>query len=816
MDSFWQDLRFGFRMLIKYPAFTAVAVLTLALGISANTAIFSVISAVLLRPLPYRQPETVVQIWETKIVPKWDRRFIAVGNFMAWREQNHVFDEMALLLPDQINITGSGEPDNISAQRTSARLFPLLGVTPVLGRTFSDKEESEGQHVVVLSYGLWHRLGGNPNMMGQSIHLGEVPYTVIGVLPSEFFLPGPGEPSQLWIPLELKPEELTDHRDHGYEAVARLKRGVSLRQAQAEMDGIAHRLEKESVQWNTGSGVRLITMREQLAGNIRPALLILMGAVAFVLLIACANVANLLLARAHARKREIAVRAALGAPRSRLMRQFLTESVLLAGLGALVGIVLSEWMVKVLPHVLPSDILAEIRGVQIDASVLGFTVLVSLLTAVIFGFIPGWLASNAALNESLKRDDSRAGQRGGRVLQAVQVGQLAISLLLLAAAGLLIKSFWRLQQVNPGFDSGGVLTGDLFLPETRYSQGTQTARFQDDLLKKIDGLPGVHYAALTNVLPLAGRGGMSFSIEGHAQPPSGIYTANEQRFVTTEYFRALRIPLIRGRLFSNQDTSQAPLVAIINETIAKQFFPQEDPIGKRLKWGRLEDQNLPWWFTIVGVVGDTREIALEAPALPELYMPLPQIQSSAFPWGNYLGLQSFLIVRTENDPLLLSSALRKTVWSLDKNLPLTHLQTYTQVVNTAVAQPRMTTVLLSVFSGLALLITTIGLYGVISYSVSQRTREIGIRMAMGAQPSSVSRLFLRSGLSMAFMGAAIGLMGSWAASRLIARFLFEVSPTDWVTLGLVCLVLFLVAAAASFIPARRATRVDPILVLRCE
>jgi putative ABC transport system permease protein len=378
-------------------------------------------------------------------------------------------------LPDQINITGSGEPDNISAQRTSARLFPLLGVTPVLGRTFSDKEESEGQHVVVLSYGLWHRLGGNPNLIGQSIHLGEVPYTVIGVLPSEFFLPGPGEPSQLWIPLELKPEELTDHRDHGYEAVARLKRGVSLTQAQAEMDGIAHRLEKDSVQWNTGSGVRLITMREQLAGNIRPALLILMGAVAFVLLIACANVANLLLARAHARKREIAVRAALGAPRSRLMRQFLTESVLLAGLGALVGIVLSEWMVKVLPHVLPSDILAEIRGVQIDASVLGFTVLVSLLTAVIFGFIPAWLACNAALNESLKRDDSRAGHRGGRVLQAVQVGQLAISLLLLAAAGLLIKGFWRLQQVNPGFDSGGVLTGDLFLPETRYSHGTQTA-----------------------------------------------------------------------------------------------------------------------------------------------------------------------------------------------------------------------------------------------------------------------------------------------------------------------------------------------------
>ncbi|MGB7624901.1 MAG: ABC transporter permease, partial [Terriglobia bacterium] len=787
MDTFWQDLRFGFRMLIKSPAFTAVAVLTLALGISANTAIFSVISAVLLRPLPYRQPETVVQIWETKIVPKWDRRFIAVGNFMAWREQNHVFDEMALLLPDQINITGSGEPDNISAQRTSARLFPLLGVTPVLGRTFSDKEESEGQHVVVLSYGLWHRLGGNPNMIGQSIHLGEVPYTVIGVLPSEFFLPGPGDPAQLWVPLELKPEELTDHRDHGYEAVARLKRGVSLTQAQAEMDGIAHRLEKESVQWNTGSGVRLITMREQLAGNIRPALLILMGAVAFVLLIACANVANLLLARAHARKREIAVRAAMGAPRSRLMRQFLTESVLLAGLGALGGIVLSEWLVKVLPHMLPSDILAEIRSVQIDASVLGFTVLVSLLTAVAFGFIPAWLASNAALNESLKRDDSRAGQRRGRLLQAVQVGQLAISLLLLTSAGLLIKSFWRLQQINPGFDSGGVLTGDLFLPETRYSKGTQTARFQDDLLKKIDGLPGVQYAALTNVLPLAGRGGMSFSIEGHAQPPSGIYTANEQRFVTTQYFRALKIPLMRGRLFSNQDTSQSPLVAIINETIAKQFFPQEDPIGKRLKWGRQEDQNLPWWFTIVGVVGDTREIALEAPALPELYMPLPQIQSSAFPWGNYLGLQAFLIVRTENDPLMLSSALRKTVWSLDKNLPLTHLQTYTQVVDTAVAQPRMTTVLLSLFSGLALVITTIGLYGVVSYSVSQRTREIGIRMAMGAQPGSVSRLFLRTGINMALVGVAIGLMSSWAASRLIAGFLFEVSPTDWVTFGLVCL-----------------------------
>ena len=816
MDSLWQDIKFGIRVLAKNPTFTAVAVLTLGLGIGANTGIFSVVRAVLLRPLPYRQPGSVVQLWETKVVPLWDRRFIAVGNFMAWREQNHVFEQMALLEPDQFNLTGSGNPDNVSALRTSANVFSLLGVSPVLGRGFSTEDETEHRPVVVLSNTLWRRLGASPNIIGQIIHLDEVPHTVVGVLPADFYLPEPGDPAQLWVLMKLTPEELTNHRDHGYLAVARLKEGISLGQAQAEMDGIARRLETESVQWNTGSGVRVLSMREQLAGRIRPALLILMGAVGFVLLIACANVANLLLASANARKREMVMRAALGAPRRRLVRQLLTESLVLAAMGACAGLVLAKLLVETLPRLLPPDILLEIRGVELDTSVLGFTVVLSLLTAVIFGFAPSWLTTRTEINESLRFSDAHVSPRGKHFLYWMQVGQVAATLILLAGAGLLIKSFWRLQQVDPGFEAGGVLTADLFLPETRYSQGAQVAHFHEELLNKIEGLPGVKSAALTNVLPLAGRGGISFSIEGHPQPPQGTYIANEQRFVTADYFKTLQIPLLRGRTFSNLDTPRSPLVTIINETIARQFFANEDPIGKRIKWSRLDDQNLPWWFTVIGVVGDTREIALESPPLPELYMFTPQIQGSAIQWGHQIGLQAFLITRTEKDPLLLSSVIPKLVWGLDQDVPITHFQAYKQVVETSVAQPRMTTWLLTLFSGLALIISITGLYGVISYAVSQRTREIGIRIAIGAQPGALSNMFLGYGLRMALPGVVLGLLGTWAGSRLMTSFLYTVSPTDKVILGLVCAVLILVAALASYIPARRATKVDPVAVLHRE
>ncbi|MBZ5536274.1 MAG: ABC transporter permease [Acidobacteriia bacterium] len=816
MDTLWQDIKFGFRVLAKNPAFTLVSVLTLGLGIGANTGIFSVVRAVLLRPLPYRQPEAVMQLWETKVVPRWDRRFIAVGNFMAWREQNHVFEQMALLEPDQINLTGSGNPDNVSGLKTSANVFSLLGVSPVLGRGFLTEDETEQRHVVVLSDSLWRRLGASPNIIGQVIHLDEVPYTVIGVLPGGFYLPEPGDPAQLWVPLKLEPQELSNHRDHGYLAVARLKPGVSLGQAQAEMDGIARRLETESVQWNTGSGIRVLSMREQLAGRIRPALMILMGAVGFVLLIACANVANLLLASGTARKKEMVMRAALGAPRHRLVRQLLTESTVLATMGACAGIALSKLLVEALPRLLPPDLLLEIRGVEMDASVLGFTVILSLLTVVIFGLAPSWLATRTEINESLKFSDAHVSPGGRHFLYWMQVGQVAVTLTLLAGAGLLIKSLWRLEQVNPGFDAGGVLTADLFLPETRYTQGGQIARFQDELMKKIEGLPGVRFAALTNVLPLAGRGGISFSIEGHPEPPHGTYIANEQRFVTADYFKTLQIPLLRGRTFTDQDTSQSPLVTIINETIARQFFANEDPIGKRIKWSRLDDQNFPWWFTIIGVVGDTREIALESPPLPELYMFTPQIQGSMIPWGHRIGLQAFLITRTENDPVLLSTVMPKLIWGLDRDVPITHFQAYKQVVETSVAQPRMITLLLTLFSGLALVISITGLYGVISYAVSQRTREIGIRIAIGAQPGAVLNLFLRSGLRMAFAGVSLGLLGTWAGLRFMSGFLYAVSPTDKVILGLVCAVLILVSALASLIPARRATKIDPIAVLRCE
>lgn len=808
-----QDLRYAGRLLRKSPGFTATALITLALAIGANTAIFSVIRAVLLRPLPFPEPQRVVQIWETKVVPHWDRRFVASGNFTTWRERNHVFEQMSLLDINPTNITGAGPAQNVAGASVSGNLFSLLRISPRLGRGIMPEDADRQEKVVVISDGLWREsFAANPDVIGRNIALNELTYRVIGVMPRGFYLPEPGPPVQVWIPLHLQPEEFTDHANHGYLAIARLKQHVYLATAQAEMDGIAKNLERESVEWNTGSGVRLLTMRQQLAGDIRPALLALMAAVGFVLLIACANIANLLLARGQARQREFAVRAALGAGRVRLIRQLLTESVVLAAIGTGLGLLLSQFLLAAVPKLLPAALLAQVRDVHIDGWVLAFAIVLSFLTALIFGLTPAWMTTR--IESDIGLEHSERVVRGGRFLQLLQVGEIAVALVLLTGAGLFAKSFWRLQQVDPGFEKSGALVATTFLSEKRYPKGIQVAQFQDAVLKKCAGLPGVRAAAFTNVVPLAGRGGISFSIEGHPQPSLGTYNANEQRFVTPHYFQTMGIPLLQGRDFSDQDTGDKPMVVMINQTIAREFFPGEDPIGKRLKWGRLEDQSLPWWFTIIGVVGDTREIRLDSDVLPELYMSLPQIQTSTLPFGQFAG--QFLIVRTEKNPLALVAPIRAEVAQLDPDATVSRFMTLDQVVGESVAQPRMTAALLLLFAGVALILTAVGVYAVVAFAVSRKTREIGVRMALGARRKDVLTLFLRKAMLLAAAGMLAGVAGTWAISSLIRSLLYRVSPFDLTTTMIMCLGLLLVTIVATYLPARRATRVDPLIALRHE
>jgi predicted permease len=806
-----QDFRYAGRLLRKSPGFAATAVITLALGIGANTAIFSLIRAVLLRPLPFPESQKVVQIWETKVVPHWDRRFVAAGNFAVWQERNRVFEQMSLIDINPVNLTGVGQAQNVAGAQVSGNLFSLLRISPPLGRGITLDDATGEEHVVVISDGLWReQFAASPEAVGRVIDLNDVPYRVIGVLPPEFYLPEPGPPVQVWTPLHLGPDELFDHKNHGYLAVARLKADVSLAAAQAEMNGIARGLEADSVEWNTGSGVRLLTMRQQLAGDIQPALLALMAAVGFVLLLACANVANLLLARGQARQREFAVRAALGAGRARLLRQLMTESLALALVGSGLGLWLAQFLLAGIPKLLPAALLMQVRDVSMDAWVLWFAVILSFVTTLIFGFAPAWMTTGVERRAAVEH-----GQRAvpGSSFELLQATEVAVAVVLLAGAGLFAKSFWRFQLVDPGFEKSGALVADTFLSEKRYPKGIQVAQFQDALLKWCEAAPGVRAAAFTNVVPLGGRGGISFSIEGHPQPPLGTYNANEQRFVTPGYFRAMGIPLLRGRYFSEQDTGDRPLVVIINQVLAKQFFPDQDPIGKRVKWSRLEDQSLPWWFTIVGVVGDTREIRLDSDVLPELYMSLPQIQTSKVPFGKFSG---YLIVRTTGDPMALAAPIRDEVRKLDPQATISRFETLDQVVGRSVAQPRMIAALLILFAGVAVILTAVGVYAVVAFAVSQRTREIGIRMALGAGRKDVLVLFLRRGVMLAGAGLFAGVAGVWAVFSFIRSLLYQVSPLDPPVAVFSCMGVLLMTLAATYVPARRATRVDPMIALRHE
>jgi putative ABC transport system permease protein len=807
MQTLLQDIRYGLRMLAKNPGFTVVAVVTLALGIGANTAVFSVVNTVLLRPLPYKEADRLVTVWGKNLEKGYDFDLVSPPDFADWRAQNRVFEEMAASDDAMYTLTGTGEPTSITAYKFSAGFFHVLGVPPIIGRTFLPEEEQPGKNrVVVLSYRLWQsRFGGDRGVIEKMVRLNGEPYTVIGIMPPSFEYP---QDTELWTPLRVEPNLANNRGVRFLRVLARLKPGVRIKEAEAEMNTIASRLEREYPDTNKGEGVYLKTLRDMKVGDIRPALLVLLGAVSFVLLIACANVANLLLARATARQREIAIRGALGASRVRMVRQFLTESVLLAVLGGGLGLLLASWGVGGLVAMFPPTIsnlnIPRVDTIPIDDKVLGFALCASLLTGVIFGLAPAFEACRLNPNESLKEAGRSlaSSAQGRRFRSALVVSEVALSLILLSAAGLLMKSFLHLLQGDLGFDSNHVLTLRVWLPQYKYKTDPQQRAFSSQVVEKIRSLPGVQSVGAVTFLPLSGWWGQrGFTIEGRPVSPQNPQPAVVWSSVTTDYFRTLGIPLVKGRFFSGRDIDEAPGVAIISKGLARQFWPTEDPIGKRIT---LEGQRSP--REIVGVVGDVRQFGLVSEPRPEIYIPFDQATTPLICFA----------VRTASDPINLANAVRHEVWAVDKDQAVSHVMTMEQLAAESLAPQRISLLLIAIFAALALILAAVGLYGVLAYSVTQRTHEVGIRMALGAGAGDVLKLVVGQGLILTLLGVAIGLAASFGLTRFLSSLLYGVRPTDPATFAGVSLLLTGVALAASYIPARRATKVDPMVALRYE
>ncbi|HEY9284983.1 MAG TPA: ABC transporter permease [Pyrinomonadaceae bacterium] len=808
----WHDSRYAARVLLKNPGFTAVAVVALALGVGANTAIFSVVNTVLLRPLPYRDPDRLVTVWEDDTKGGFPKDTPAAANYIDWRDQNRVFEGMAAIADQSYNLTGVGEPERLDGRRVSASLFPLLGVEPELGRAFLPQEDAPGANrVAVLSHGLWRRrFGGDPKIVGRPINLNGEAHEVIGVMPAHFQFPGPKD--QLWTPIAFTQQQAANRGQHYLQVVARLKPGVTVEQAQAEMATIAARLQQQHPEENANLGATVVPLHEHLVGNIRPALLVLLGAVGFVMLVACANVANLLLARAAVRQKEIAVRVALGASRPRLVRQFLTESLLLAALGGAVGLLLAVWGVGLLKTFIPENV-SQVRSISVDARVLGFTLLVSLLTGLIFGLAPALQASSFNLNETLKEGgrDSAQGSRGNRARALLVVAEVAVSLVLLIGAGLLINSFMRLRGVDPGFASGNLLTMSVQLPREKYPDYQRRAAFYDEMVSRVEALPGVKSAAVTNWIPLVFQGdSITIGIEGRPDPApgQGKRPGVVTRAVHPHYFRTMGIRLLHGRALDVRDRADTPNVAVISEAMARRHWPGEDPVGRRITPGPATSTNADDWITVVGVAQDVRQVELGAEPKPQMYVPYAQGWSVFAP--------RYLIVSTSVEPMTLASAVRGAVWSIDADQPVSDARTMEEVLSASLARQRFSTLLLGIFAGVALLLAAVGIYGVMSYSVAQRTHEIGVRMALGAQRRDVLKLAVGQGLKLILIGVGVGLVAAYGLTRVMESLLFGVSATDPVTFAAISLVFVGAGLLASYVPARRATKVDPMIALRYE
>jgi putative ABC transport system permease protein len=813
MNDLLQDLRYGARMLLKNPGFTLIAAVTLTLGIGANTAIFSVINGVLLKPLPYAEPERLVAVWEVRHDGR--RGSVSYPNFVDWRAQNGVFERIAIYRDTAMALTGGGEPANLRAIVTTPDLFPLLDARPQLGRGFLPEEEKAGSRVVVLGHGAWRKyFGADPNLVGKRIKLNGRDFSVVGVMPAGFNFPVEAEQADLWVSTAIsserddpKEESLNDQRGaHIYEAIARLKPGVTLTAAQTDLETVMGRLRAQYPDDVGGDHTAMRPYLNELVGDVERALLTLFAAVGVVLLIACANVASLLLARALARQREIAVRAALGASWGRIVRQLLTESLLLAAVGGIAGLLLATWGVDLLKALSPAD-LPRMQDVRLDERVLAFTLLVSLLTGLVFGLIPALRAARADLNEALK-EGGRGGEssRRNRLRSAMVVAEVAMAMTLLVGAGLLINSFVRLQRVNLGFDPSQVLTLTVELPEARYREGRQIINFNQELLRRVEGLPGVRSAAMVFKSPLSGDPSTTFEVEGQAPPDNSHRLYAGARVSTPGYFRTLGIPFVSGRDFSERDEEKSAPVIIINETLAECYFPNQNPIGKRLRPEIAIAPSGPPWREIIGVVGAVRHGGPGKEPRPEFFLPHTQMP--------FLTLTT--VVRVAGDPLAMVGAVRKEVRALDGELPVGRVKTLDQYLTESVAQPRFNTLLLALFAGVAMTLTAVGLYGVMAYSVSARMREIGVRVALGARRHDVLRLVISQGMKLTLIGLAIGLVTALALTQLMAGLLFGVTPTDPATFALIALLLAGVAMLACYIPARRATKVDPMVALRCE
>ena len=808
MDTLLQDIRYAFRMLAKKPGFTIAAVLAISIGIGANTAIFSVVNAVLLRSLPYKDPDRLAVIFSNKQGAVRGSGSASYPDAVDWRQQSQSFEEMATFHNTGYTLTGGGEPERINGARASAEFFPLLGVEAVEGRTFRPEEDKAGaEPVAVISHELWQRrFGSDANLIGQKLTLDGQGYTVIGILPPHFKFPVEVGDAEIWSP-EIHDGEVMEQRGaHYLKVVGRLKPGVSVGEAQVEMDAIAARLEQQYPDANTGRVVSLAPLYEHLVGSIRRSLIILLGAVGLVLLIACANVANLMLARAASRAKEIAIRTALGASRKRVVRQLLTESLMLAILGGGAGLLLALWGIELLISIGPADI-PRLNDIGIDEPVLWFTFAASVLTGVIFGLAPALKASKPDLNESLKEGGRGTSESFNRhsMRNLLVVFQMAFTLVLLVGAGLLVKSFLKLQQVDPGFAAENVMTMRVALP-SKYEENDRAAEFVKQVTERIGGLAGVESAGAISVLPLAGTNiRTSFNIKKKPFPENQEPPV-EERAVTPDYFRAMGVPVLKGRAFTDQDVKGKPGVIIINDTMARQYWPDEDPIGQVVTVGVSVSENEPEEWQIVGIVGSVKHFSMDTEPVAEMYVPHAQQ-----PW-NFMTL----VARTSSDPKALIDPMRSQVLSVDREQPVSNIRTMGEVVASSIAQQKFYMLLLSLFAVMALVLAAVGIFGVMSYSVTQRTREIGIRMALGAQTRDVLRFVVGQGITLALVGVGIGLAGALLLTQFMAKMLYEVKAFDPTTFVVISLLLVGVALLACYIPARRATKVDPMVALRYE
>jgi putative ABC transport system permease protein len=809
MRTFMQDLRYGTRMLAKNPSFTVVAILTLTLGIGASTAIFSVVNAVLLRALPYRDPARLVSIWEENSKIGFPRDTPAPGNYTDWTKETQIFESVAAVDLRSYNLTGSsGEPQKLGGAGVSQNFFSTLGVTPLAGRPFIAQEDNPGsEHVAIISYRLWQgRFGGDRKIMGREIRLNTEKYTVIGVMQPGFAFPS--KEMDIWVPLALPREEMANRAAHYFnEVVARLRPGVSLDRANAELQVLAKRLGKQFPETNEGRGFFAESLRDTFTRDAHRGLRLLMAAVAFILLIACANIANLLLSRAVRRQREIAVRSALGAARGRIVRQLLSESALLGIAGGLLGLVLAEWCFGFLKHLVPED-LSRTVSPALDIPVLTFALLVSVGSTFFFGLMPALQVSKIDLNDVLKeggRGSAGGTRKGFRNL--LVAGEVALSLILLVESGLLLKSLAKLRGLDPGFRSDHVLAVTVQVPGTKYGDFAKRSVFYQQLLQRVRALPGVKIAGITSALPLTWAGGTSgFTPEGIALDPRIVYDAN-QRVITPGYFETMQIPLVSGRLFDDRDGEHAPPVAIINEAMAKKFWSGRNPIGQRFKLGAPQEK-APW-MRIVGVVRDVRQMALDEPPRQEMYFPYWQSRD------NWMWLNG-VVVRSSGDPMRLAGAVRNAVWSIDRDQPVANVMTLDDLLDQQVIQRRVQTLLLGALAGLALILACVGIYGVLAYLVTQRTQEIGMRIALGAKSSDILRTVAGQGMTLTAVGIVAGLMASLALSRLTTALLYDVKATDPLTYLGAGAFFSLVALIACYIPARRASKVDAMVALRYE